>query len=82
MHPISTNVFYVRTVLLCSIEIESLNYQARYSIIFSPICSNCGMNNKFLDKTVISQETDDKKPIPLCIKCHAEGKKLVILGRK
>ena len=58
-HSVSTNVFYVKTALLCSMEIESLYYQARNSIIFPPICSNCGMNNEFVDENVISQETTD-----------------------
>lgn len=75
VHPISTNVFYVKTTLLCSMEIESLYYQARNSIIFPSICSNCGMNNEFVDENAISQEIADKKARPLCMKCHTERKK-------
>ena len=42
-------------------EIESLYYQARNNIILPPICSNCEMNNEFVDENVIGQETADKK---------------------
>ena len=82
VYPISTNIYHVKTVLSCNLEIKILYYQARNTVIFPPICSNCGMNNEFVDENVISQETSNKRAKPLYIKCHREGEKLVIFGRK
>ena len=63
-------------------EIERSYSQAKHSIIFPLIFSNCELNNEFVDENIIGQETDDKKARPLCIKCHTKGRKLVIFGRK
>ena len=69
-----TYTFHVKTVLLCIMEIESPFYQAKQTIIPPPICSNCGMNNGFVDENIISEETNDRKTRPLCIKCNKEVK--------
>ena len=68
--------------LLCNMEIESLYSQAKNTIIFPPICSNCGMNNEFVNRNVISEENDDRRVRPLCIKYHRGGKESIIFGRK
>ena len=60
VHPISTNIFHVKIASLCSMEIESLYNQAKNTIIFLSVCSDCGMNNEFVDENVISQETDNR----------------------
>ena len=78
VYPISTNIYHVKTVLSCNLEIKILYYQARNTVIFPPICSNCGMNNEFVDENIISEEIDDRKARPLCIKYHTEGKETVI----
>ena len=61
---------------------RSLYYQNLNTIIFPPICCNCGMNDEFVDENVVSQETNNKRARPLCVKCHIEGEKPVIFGRK
>ena len=40
------------------------------------------MDKEFVDKSIISKETNDRIARPLCIKCHKEGEKPVIFGRK
>ena len=49
IHPASTDIFYVKRALLSSMEIERLYYQAKNTIIFPPIYSNCRMNNEFFN---------------------------------
>ena len=55
-------------------EIGSPYYQAKSAIIFLPICSNCEMNNDFVDKIIIKRETSYRKARPLCIEHHQRTK--------
>ena len=83
LHLISTDIFHSKTALLLSMEIESLYYQVKNTIIFPLICSNCGMNNELVDENVISQDTDDKRARLLCMKHNIKGKnRLFLAGNK
>lgn len=80
-HPPSTNIFHVRTNLFCYMPMEKLYYSNKNYVLCPRVCSICGLDNEFVECSLLSEKAEGKACRPMCLICFNDGADPMIYGR-